>query len=195
MPVATSEVATLCWDVNVKIIYCNNCICQCCSVCHNDKLSVVALVLSQLDYGNAMLVGLICRLQSVMNASARLIHRLRSSDHITDALVKLHWLFIQERIQFKVAFLVYKVLHGLASQYLGPLTHISNLPGWRALRSASTNQCLFDCRQSGMRRCWPANLEQSASSCDLSRDSYHVQTETQNISLLHCYLGHFKRLW
>jgi len=29
------------------------------------------------------------RLQSVVNASARMIHRLRSSDHITDALVNL----------------------------------------------------------------------------------------------------------
>jgi len=40
---------------------------------------------------------------------------------------------------------------------------------------------LFDCRLSevGIRRCWPANLEQSASSSDLSRDSYHVQRETQ----------------
>jgi len=92
---------------------------------------VIAVVLSRLYYGNAMLVVLpaylICRLQSVMNASARMIHRLRSSNHITDALVNLHWLRIPERIQFKVAVLVYNVLHGLAPQYLGPLTHVSNL--------------------------------------------------------------------
>ena len=117
-----------------------------------------------------------------------MIHRLRSSDHITDALVNLHWLRIPERIQFKVAVLVYKVLHGLAPQYLGPLTRVSNLPGRRALRSADTNLldntvCSTHCRRSGIRCCWRANLEQSASSRDLSRDSYHVQTETQNISV------------
>jgi len=48
------------------------------------------------DHGNGMLVGLpaylIRRLQSVQNAVARLILRLRHSDHITDALVSLHWL-------------------------------------------------------------------------------------------------------
>ena len=39
-----------------------------------------------------------------------------------------------------VAVLVYKVFHGLAPQYLRPLTHVSNLPGRHALRSAGTNQ-------------------------------------------------------
>jgi len=41
-----------------------------------------------------MLVGLavylVRRLQSVLNAAARLIYRMRSADHITDALVSLH---------------------------------------------------------------------------------------------------------
>ena len=57
---------------------------------------VTALVLSQLDYGNGTLIGLpihlIRRIQSVQNAAARLIFRLRRSDHITDALISLHWL-------------------------------------------------------------------------------------------------------
>ena len=105
---------------------------------------MIAVVLSRLDYGNAVLIGLpaylICHLQSVMNTSARMIHRLRSSDHITDALVNLHRLCIPECIQFKVAVLVYKVLRGVAPQYLGPLTHVSNLPGRCALCSAGTHQ-------------------------------------------------------
>jgi len=47
---------------------------------------VTALVLSRLDCGNGMLIGLpihlrpIRRLQSVQNAAARLIFRLRQSD-------------------------------------------------------------------------------------------------------------------
>ena len=64
----------------------------------------LALVLSRLDYGNGTLVGLpihlIRRLQSVQNAAARLIFRLRRSDHITDALISLHWLRLPERIVF-----------------------------------------------------------------------------------------------
>ena len=55
---------------------------------------VVALVHSRLDYGNGVLVGipahLMRRLQSVLNAAARLIFNLKRSDHITDALVSLH---------------------------------------------------------------------------------------------------------
>jgi len=38
------------------------------------------------------------RLQSVMNAAARLIYGLRHSDHISDALISLHWLRAQERV-------------------------------------------------------------------------------------------------
>ena len=37
------------------------------------------------------------------NAAARLIFRLRRSDHITDALVNLHWLRVPECITYKVA--------------------------------------------------------------------------------------------
>ena len=36
----------------------------------------------------------------VQNAAARLVFRLRRSDHITDALVSLHWLRVPERIIF-----------------------------------------------------------------------------------------------
>ena len=68
---------------------------------------VVALVHSRLDYGNSVLVCvpayLLRRLQSVLNAAARLIFHLKRSDRITDALVSLHWLRVPERIQYKVA--------------------------------------------------------------------------------------------
>ena len=50
---------------------------------------VVALVVTRLDYGNAVLTGLPVylsrRLQSVLNAVARLIFGLRRSDHVSDA--------------------------------------------------------------------------------------------------------------
>jgi len=57
---------------------------------------VVALVHSRLDYGNGVLVSipanLMRQLRSVLNAAAWLIFNLKHSDHITDALVSLHWL-------------------------------------------------------------------------------------------------------
>ena len=76
---------------------------------------VVSLVHSGLNYGNAILVGipayLVCRLQSVLNAAARLIYHLRPHDHISDALATLHWLRVPECVQFKIAVLMFKVLH------------------------------------------------------------------------------------
>jgi len=105
---------------------------------------VVALVLSRLDYGNGVLIGLptyfVRRLQSVLNASVRMIFQLCHSDHITEALASVHWLRVPERIQFKIAVFSYKVLHGTAPRYLGPLVRVSDWPGRRRLCSSSTDR-------------------------------------------------------
>jgi len=104
----------------------------------------VALVNQRLDYGNSTLVGittyLVRRMQSALNAAARLIFNLRRSDHITDALVSLHWLRVSEQIDYKIAVLTYRVLLGGAPRYLGPFTSVVDLPSRRALRSAVTNR-------------------------------------------------------
>ena len=62
--------------------------------------------------------ALLQRLQSVMNAAARLIFPSSKFDHVTPVLRQLHWLNDRERIDFKLAVLVYKCLHGLAPPYL-----------------------------------------------------------------------------
>jgi len=101
---------------------------------------VVTLVLSRLDYGNSVLVGLTIHpircLQSVQNAAALLICRLRSFEHVTDALVRLHWLRDPERVVYKIAVLTFKVLHGIAPEYLGPVVRDADLPGQQSLHSA-----------------------------------------------------------
>ena len=78
----------------------------------------MSLVHSRLDYGNFLLVGLPAyeqrQLASVLNAAARMVYRLRRYDHTTDALATLHWLRLPERVDFKVAVMAYRVLHGLA---------------------------------------------------------------------------------
>jgi len=73
------------------------------------QMLVVALVHSRLDYGNSVLVGLpayllrhVRQLQSVLNAAARLVYRLIARDHITDALISLHWLRAPERILYMI---------------------------------------------------------------------------------------------
>jgi len=54
--------------------------------------------------------------------------------------VSLHWLRVPERIQFKIAVLAYRVLHGDAPRYLGPFNSTADVPGRRALRAAGTNR-------------------------------------------------------
>jgi len=83
------------------------------------------------------------RLQSVLNAAnaaARLIFHLRCSDHISDALLCLHWLRVPERIEFKIAVLTYKVLCGAAPRYLGPLNRTADMADRCPLRSSVTNR-------------------------------------------------------
>ena len=83
----------------------------------------------RLDYGNATLAELpssqLRRLQSVLNAAARLIHRSSLYEHVTPMLRDLHWLRSPERIYFKLAVLVYRCLHGLTPQF--PTTSSSSL--------------------------------------------------------------------
>ena len=62
--------------------------------------------------------NLLRRLQAVQNAAARLVTGTQCHEHITPVLRKLHWLPVPQRIEFKLAVLVYKVLIGLSSQYL-----------------------------------------------------------------------------
>ena len=76
-----------------------------------------------------------------MNAAARLIYPSSRFDHITPLLKRLHWLKAKERIDFKVAVLVYKCLHGTAPPYLaGELSRSADVQGRSRLRSASSSQ-------------------------------------------------------
>jgi len=76
----------------------------------------------RLDYGNATLAAVLAsqlhRLQSVLNVEARLKHRSSLYEHITPMLRYLHWLRSLERIDFKLAVLIYQCLHGLVPWYL-----------------------------------------------------------------------------
>jgi len=99
----------------------------------------MSLVLSRLDYGSATLDGLpvrqFNRLQSVLNAAARLVYGLWKYDHVTPLLKDLHWLHVPERI----AALVYRCQHGIAPPYLAnELHHVADVESRKRLRLAAT---------------------------------------------------------
>jgi len=64
---------------------------------------------------------------------------LQRSDRITDTLANLHWLCSSERIQYKLATMVFQSLHGLALPYLyDSLYRLVDIPLQRRLWFASS---------------------------------------------------------
>jgi len=79
------------------------------------------------------------RLQSVLNAAARLVFSARRNDHITPLLRDLHWLRIPERVKFRLCVLVYRCLHGMAPSYLADDLQLTSTAGTRRqLRSTDS---------------------------------------------------------
>ena len=82
-----------------------------------------AFVSNRLDYCNSLFFGLpksdLSKLQRVQNAAVRLYSGLLRRDHITPVLRdELYWLPIEQRIDFKIATLVFKCLNDIAPSYL-----------------------------------------------------------------------------
>ena len=103
------------------------------------KSLVPSLVLSRLDYCNALLAGspqvLLEKFQRVINCSARLIYKASKSAHFTPLLFDLHWLPITSRIQHKIALTCFHTVSGTASPYLSELLHLYSAS--RSLSAAS----------------------------------------------------------
>ena len=102
---------------------------------------VNALVISRIDYCNAVLTGVhdiyLRQLKGVLNAAARLIVH-KKYDSITSTLRDvMHWLPIQQRVDYKLGVLMFNCLHNLAPGYLTTMCHaVSENPGRHNLRSA-----------------------------------------------------------
>ncbi len=76
---------------------------------HGAQVHVQALVISRLDYRNALLAGLpsstIKPLQMIQNATARLVFNEPKRVHVTPLFISLHWLLVAARIKFKTLML------------------------------------------------------------------------------------------
>ncbi len=106
---------------------------------HAAQLLVQGLVISRLDYCNALLAGrpsnTIKPLQMIQNAAARLVFNEPKRACVTPLFVSLHWLPVAARIQFKTLMLAYRTTTGSAPTYFHSLLRIY-IPS-RSLRSAS----------------------------------------------------------
>ncbi len=106
---------------------------------HAAQLLVQALVISRLDFCNALLASLpsctIKPLQMIQNAAARLVFSEPKRAHVTPLFISLHWLPVSARIKFKTLMLAYRTATGSAPAYFHSLMTIYILS--RSLRSAS----------------------------------------------------------
>ena len=116
------------------------------SLTRNALLTLVhAFVCSRLDFCNSAMFGinsyLLDRLQSILNAAARLILQIPNFSSILSAIRdELHCLFVpvRSRIVFKHCLLVRSCIAGSAPSYLAELcAPVSSVAGRQSLRSAS----------------------------------------------------------
>ena len=112
------------------------------------KTLASALVLSRIDYGNMALVSLpkvaTQSCQSIINTTARLITGVRKYDHITPVLKELHWLKIDERIEYKIALQMSNEGPAYLTRDLVP---VASLPEKQRLRSAKSKDVVPNKKQ------------------------------------------------
>lgn len=105
--------------------------------------AVITLVISRLDYANALLAGTsetgLRKLQMAQNCAARLITGTPRTEHITPVLHKLHWLPVKQRIAFKSICIVYKSVNVPSTpSYIADM--FNRYVTERSLRSSTSNQ-------------------------------------------------------
>ncbi len=113
---------------------------------HAAQPLVQKLLISRLDYCNALLAGLpsntIKPLQMIQNAAARLVFNEPKRAHVTPLFVSLHWLLVAASIQFKTLMFAYKTTTGSAPTYFHSLLRIYIPSRSLLVRSASERRLL-----------------------------------------------------
>ena len=113
--------------------------------CSTMQRLISALVVSRLDYSNAMLSGLpsttLDPLRRVLNAVICLVAGLGPRDHVTEQVKKLLWLPIKDRINFKLCLMQHADVTSQCPQYIRDIVHpLPTLPGRNRLRAAARGQ-------------------------------------------------------
>ncbi len=92
---------------------------------HAAQLLVQALIISWLDYCNALLAGLpsntIKPLQIIQNAAARLVFNEPKRAHVAPLFISLNWLLVAACIKFKTLILAFRTNTGTATYYFKSL--------------------------------------------------------------------------
>jgi exonuclease III len=87
-----------------------------------------SLIHSKVDYCNSLFLNLprcqLDRLQLILNSAARAVSKTPRFSHISPILKSLHWLKIDQRIQYKVLSLTYKTLQSQKPSYLYNLLNL-----------------------------------------------------------------------
>jgi len=114
------------------------------TVTHN-RLTDRDIKLKGLNYGSIALTGisrrLMDRLQSVLNAAARLVYNSRKYDRVSPLLH--HWLCVSERIKFRLTVLVFHCRNRTAPAYLTRDLHwATDNDSRKRLRSASSHKLI-----------------------------------------------------
>ena len=100
-------------------------------------------MVSRIDYCNSLLYGVaatdLSKLQRVQNAAVRLVCSLPRHEHFTSSFIHLHWLPITFRINFKIAMLCFKCIHGHTPNHLKSMVAIKKTSTYN-LRSNTSIQ-------------------------------------------------------
>ena len=100
------------------------------------------LVMSQLDYANAIFVNLpnssIYPMQQIQNQAAKLIMNKDWFDSPTNTMRQLHWLPIRFRCEYKMLLLVYRCIKDQALEYLWQKCTLRN-PVWMICSATESN--------------------------------------------------------
>ena len=102
------------------------------------NLLIVSLVITHLDYANSILIGItqteLKRLQKIQNIAAKMVCNKKRYDSATACLRELHWLPVEQRIEYKILTLVFKCFIGQAPKYLQDLLTLKQIyrPGLRS---------------------------------------------------------------
>ena len=111
----------------------------------DNLLSLVhSLIVSKIGYCNSLLVGLpkvtLKKVQSILNRAARLIYSLPPQVPTTPFMMKLHWLPVKARVEFKICLITFRALKFNQPLYIRELLSLPPVEPVMSLRS-SDDRC------------------------------------------------------